>query len=344
MSWDPKLHPRLPAGHDGGEFTHAEGWIHQLSSAIGAPDRKPIVHGRDRVTASDGKSANRFPAGRLQEHWKAMGTRAEFDDRLDMIYDMQGYHTKPTVVSGDELRHLVDREGWKEVWRGVGKLLGDSPARYAEDFRTGEKHYAGIGYHGNGTYTSTDKDDAYDYTSDPSVGILHIAISPDARIAEYGEGPVWDDYMKSLEFTPDQTEPTDTQRVLGDFGRYAALRGFDAVVSPGGYSRSYGPPGTAPYDHYIILNRGVVAVERAKPVQSKHPFDALPAPQMNGPGVPEYMKGAKLTTARELGTNAALRNTVEYFDDDDQQWAEAGTIKWAADIPPSVTVMIRKRP
>jgi SPP1 gp7 family putative phage head morphogenesis protein len=77
---------------------------------------------------------------------------AEEDSLLAAIYDRVGAHAKPTYATFEQVDTLVG-EGFEEVWRGGG--------HHIEDFMTGERHYAGTGIYGDGTYMfSMSKSDA----------------------------------------------------------------------------------------------------------------------------------------------------------------------------------------
>jgi hypothetical protein len=229
----------------------------------------------------------RIPGERIASH---RGEADEGPDRmLGEVYRLQGYHTKPEVLPAEQMDRRV-ASGWTEVFRGFGDL--PDAKRYVEDFRSGDEHYPGLGVRGNGTYSTTVFQEAHEYTDPPISdeawtalsdeqmyemdaslaadhtkwpGILRMAISPHARIADYNPtygppGQLWDEFMADRAAAREQSR--DDLAAIQDLGRYAALRGYDAIRIPGGLGSIFGMDDETA-DHYIILNRGAVAVQAA---------------------------------------------------------------------------------
>lgn len=172
------------------------------------------------------------------------------DPALGDIAGKQGFDAKPAVGSAADVDAVVARGG-VELYRGV------TEARFAEEFRTGD-YFPGLGLYGNGTYTSTARSTAAEYANGKADGVARMALTPEARTTTLSElermmeadgisvGPSW--------------APNDRDRVLGDPGRYAASKGYDAyTIDPGS---SAGINLGAGEQWWVVLNRGAVVVQR----------------------------------------------------------------------------------
>ena len=205
---------------------------------------------------------------------------------LSMVYDKYGYHAKP-LVSAKEFKRLKD-DGQPVIYRGVkdfkdpkGNRGGTVTAQEAiEDFKTGDRHWAGQGIYGNGTYSSTVRERAQSYAGGNSNNIFSMVIRPEAKIIG------WEDLRKMMS---DEYEAIEAKyedlinavRQSGDFDSMIerevrklkdeldyALEALDMDES--GYAASRG------YDiiereitnlalsnderYYIVLNRSAVVV------------------------------------------------------------------------------------
>jgi hypothetical protein len=306
--------------------------LHKLGDAItGRSPQRDLSHDKETLD---------YAAGALPK--TELGRKTGRDEVLARIYERQGFHAKPEVVAPTELDRRI-AAGWIEMHRGFGV----NPD-HVEAFRTGDEHYPGFGVHANGSYTSRDRSFAdyarFEQGIEPEqwATVGRMALSPDARVVDL-YGPEWKAWSDAQGDHP----PTDEHaQVMDDFGRYAALRGYDAVRIPGGYQSDRGfdsaqdmTPG--PSDHYAILNRGAVAVQTQAEV---HPFDRHDRPEMGGSGTPAYMVGAKFIDAPDLIKNKKLQGAVEVFDLKTKTWmsyAEAHRTWLTGD---SGNLMIRKRP
>lgn len=258
--WNPVDHPRGPGGRFVKKGTGTAAWAAQISGRIGAGrgEHQP-VRGRDIRDELDYGAIHRS-VGDIG--LRRFGVRSLWDDQgdraLEQIYDVQGFHAKPEVVSESELDRRI-ASGWTEIWRGFGK---QNEGLYAELFRTGDRHYPGLGVRGNGTYAAfgpdamsqasayTNADSAADWRGVP--GLARMAISPDAKIVHANDL----DYVDEVRGPVGQSgERLSRGMVLADAGRLAAAMGYDAIEIGRGQGRG----------SYIILNRSVLAVQEARP-------------------------------------------------------------------------------
>lgn len=188
------------------------------------------------------------------------------DLSLAAIGQLQGYDGKPRVVSKAELDRLVE-DGHPEMFRGVTDSVDGSVSarQILEETRSGHAWY-GTGIYGNGYYWG-DNDLAAHYAkplrSTQKGEVARAVLGPDAKVIDY-----WKDldsehreYMASLKGHPDEALLRD---VYGDPGRYAAARGYDAIlIAPDSLSEKLGqkPRGERPW--YNILNRTALVIEEA---------------------------------------------------------------------------------
>ncbi len=291
MTWDETKHPRLPHGPGGGEFVHPGGWLHKLGDVItGRPAQRDLSHDEDTL---DRAAAAMPGAGQ----WHPDGG----DRTLGEIYKAQGFDAKPEVVSHDELDARV-AAGWTEMWRGMSAPKFVEEFRYGDHYPGFGTHasgtyaarevedtqdYAGAPGLNHDLPLSAPENDAawsaYYEGQAPPVRtwdtVTRMALRPDARVALL-YGPEWEAWHDQLNdsseelnrqvdaggLTKDQAKLLERRHaVLQDFGRWAALKGYDAIIIPGGYGSDRGPKHftgwvPSPTDHYAILNRGAVAV------------------------------------------------------------------------------------
>jgi ADP-ribose pyrophosphatase YjhB (NUDIX family) len=184
---------------------------------------------------------------------------------LHAIQDIRGFNAKPTVVSKNDMDALVAKGDHIEVLRGLAaNAKPNVSARrvvdtLAEQFRTGD-HYPGYGIFGSGTYTDSTKgygNIASKYASGQRGGggsdagaTLRMAIPKDAKIVKFSELQ-----SKVPHAPPDFTDHGPSSYNSNDDwrGMHAALAGYDAIHMD---NHGYG------HDFYVILNRGVVTVQR----------------------------------------------------------------------------------
>lgn len=200
------------------------------------------------------------------------------DAILGRIYEKQGFNAKPTLLSKEDFDKEIGRGKHIEVFRGVTEKA------HADDFKTGDTHYPGKGIYGNGTYTSDQIDTANKYANalNANGAVMRIGLRKDAKIIDYNElrdemmanqvgllnyNPItvarkqgekngWSDKKITEEFTRLSLEKHELEKkankIFADDGRYAALRGYDAIQATFQRGESY----------YIILNRGKLIVEK----------------------------------------------------------------------------------
>lgn len=269
-AWREADHPRNP---NSGEFVSKEGWATKVSAAL-QPYFRPR-QGRDiRGELDYEKLAERVEA-------TARGT-AVGDLALGDIYEAQGFHGRPRLVSAAEMDQLL-ASGHTELFRGIadadrfGPQAGLTGADFAIQFRKGDTHYPGLGMHGNGSYTTTWQLEARGY-SDPGdskfrdsafedskhwPGVVRMALPPNARVISQSE-------LRSLHARElARSAPHESwqrayarRQVMADAGRFAAALGYDAIdlgpMSTAG-TQIVGAPKTR--NHYIILNRSILTVQ-----------------------------------------------------------------------------------
>jgi len=245
LNLERKFDPHQPRDPHTGEWTKAGGTAGSRPTLFDDLDKDP--QWRSWLTSS---GLDRKGAGE--------------DQVLHEICKRQGFDAKPQVVSEDELQSRI-KNGDTELWRGV------TDESYAEQFRTGD-YFAGRGIVGNGTYTSTEKDEAVDYTGragSVDKQMLHLALRKDAKVIKLDDviqSASAEDRMSrarkmvAARRAGDKNEGTyqeDMKDLVLDPGRWAALRGYDAIETGQGTGRYAA-------DNFIILNRGALSVAAAR--------------------------------------------------------------------------------
>lgn len=175
------------------------------------------------------------------------------DPFLDALARGNGFDGKPTVVADSAFDKLAANPRRQELWRGIDGSDGD----FAEQFRTGN-YFAGRGKQGSGTYSSIDPGETFEYAGD-TPQVIRMLLSKDARVVDY------EDVAEQMEAAREKVQAlraagklsqNQADRMLNghliDEGRYAASRGWDAMVARG----------TDHSDHYIVLNRSKVTVSK----------------------------------------------------------------------------------
>lgn len=222
-----------------------------------------------------------------------------YDLHMARIASEQGFDNRPQVGTREQVDAAV-AAGWREVWRGVQNFhgSGDNEQRLAVDIngdlREG-RFQPGRGHYGNGVYTSVRRMTAETYrgreprgnhpehgTSDFSEAdlegvaaedsLLRIAIDPAARTVDY------DDLIRErdawMAANPDLAASDAARNVLTDPGRFAAARGYDAMVVRGRADGSFYPgweqmddyenTGPTAADQWVVFNRTVMMIQRAE--------------------------------------------------------------------------------
>jgi len=168
----------------------------------------------------------------------------------------------PKLVSPDELDKIV-AEGHRELWRGV------SQKDFADKFKSGE-YFAGTGIYGDGTYTAYGPrqiDIVSGYAGSEDGCIIRMAIDKDAKIITIDDlKREMSDYLnelsaesaKKLSAIPKgdkdlylrfSAENSVKMIVANDPGKFAALKGYDAIDIP---SENY----------MVVINRKALYVHK----------------------------------------------------------------------------------
>jgi hypothetical protein len=236
------------------------------------------THGR----WSSGKTYDQFLSEAAEIKDKAYEERKlRFGDNvLYEMYDRAGYNALPTVVTSTEFDALVE-SGSEELFRGFGgwnpdgKDFDSAAQGYIDEFRYGE-YYAGVGVFGNGTYAGI-KDSVWNIVSDPDDepntihNVIRLTMKPGSKIISYKEAQILHmadikklfesdrmELKKYPEWNEKRLEIQDNQHkrheVINDLGRWAVMRGYDAIRIPG-------PSQLMSEVYYNILNRGQVVVQ-----------------------------------------------------------------------------------
>lgn len=219
---------------------------------------------------------------------------AHTDDALGEILAKQGFDAAPEVVTRAEFDRAVAAGEVTESFRGLRPPAksrpnaNKTPEQLAEEYRRGPVH-PGIGINGNGTYVAMRRGDAEYYGGTVlriglkkgarTIGADDLDAEMDAYFAgakrSRSSGYVRDLEAKLVSKLSTASTPRaranarrefrglvgsqDADRSISvnrDPGRFAALRGYDAIEIP----KSRSPDNHA---EMIILNRGAVIVEEA---------------------------------------------------------------------------------
>lgn len=230
--WEESEHPRRADGRFREKGT--VDWSRLVSERLGAPgghvDR---VEGRDLLGELTEADFEHLAGITPSLYAVASGQAPEGDRALGQIWARQGFDGPPQVVDEATLQQAID-SGWTSMWRAVNEVdLGlttyQTAEQVAEKLRTGQVR-PGLGGAGNGTYFAPDR--AKDNMSYYGQAVIHAALSPDARtigLSELRELMEADGITADVLFG-DESSWTARQRVLADAGRYAALRGYDAIL------------------------------------------------------------------------------------------------------------------
>ena len=233
MKWDEAEHPRREDGRFRRKGT--ADWSRLVSERLGTPgghvDR---VEGRDLLGELADADWEALAEVTPSLYAVASGQAGPEGDRaLGQIWGRQGFDGSPRVVDEATLQQAID-SGWMSLWRAVNEVdLGlstyQTAEQVAEHLRTGVVR-PGLGGAGNGTYFAPDR--AKGNMRHYGEAILHAALSPDARtvgLSEIQDLMAADGITHELLYG-DEAQWTPRERVLADAGRYAAARGYDAIL------------------------------------------------------------------------------------------------------------------
>jgi len=280
----------------------------KLLADLGEPDS--LSPGKPKVKKSVAspkrrEGSRRIPGTDLLEQIAADfdgESKVEYEGRrrkaYDTPYDLQlaeigrrqgGFANTPSVATRDEMDSVITK-GWIELWRGVTPKGNATAADINGDFRDGP-YKPGRGIYGNGYYTSVRRVTAEgyrgrdpkgnlpasgkgDFTLDDLEGtvepdtLLRLALDPKARVADYDEMKA-----ESGRWLGEAGWASPAVAIFLDVGRYAATRGYDAMIVRGhadgslypGWERTFDDDNTGGLGHadqYVIFNRSAVMVQR----------------------------------------------------------------------------------
>ena len=153
----------------------------------------------------------------------------------------------------------------------AGQSGADKQTRFAKD----KKHYAGLGVLGNGTYAAeTPKNSASNYglktarnySNRAKDGTVRMTLDKDAKITTFkklaNDRTAFESKLISARNSGalKDKDYNYLKTMIGDAGRYGALRGFDAWHdSTGGYS---GASSQNPY--WVITNRSKIIIQNER--------------------------------------------------------------------------------
>jgi hypothetical protein len=170
------------------------------------------------------------------------------DKILKRIAQEQGFDALPNVIDKNEIDKRI-AYGEPELFRGV------SDEWYAEQLQNRE-YFAGTGVNGNGTYAAgySDKagrnnaiNTAFVYTQDKGV-VLRMTLDKSAKVANYKdiERELYNGALKNTNY---QALKDPLKILEADFGRYAAMLGYDAIF-------------VEDKKFYVVLNRTKLNIEK----------------------------------------------------------------------------------
>ena len=167
------------------------------------------------------------------------------DVELSLILEQQGFNALPKLVTSEEAQSL-ESSGWTRLYRGVASGEPERTAMFIESFEKGD-FYAGYGIFGNGTYTSTVRQTAMDYSGGRESGVMELLLNPKARVINYND-------LDNLRAEFNKARHNDSMDYLqSDMGRFAAMSGYDAIrVRSAGFD-------VENEDYLVILNRSSLA-------------------------------------------------------------------------------------
>lgn len=177
---------------------------------------------------------------------------------LSTVMEKAGYNVKPKVVSTDEFNSI---EG-ETIYRAV------IDEKFVDQYLNSDKHFAGTGIFGNGTYSTNKRESAEAYAgstnNNPDVinsRMLEMKLSPDAKVLSFNssrELKAWAQENLSKfkeEYENSGANPGELQQFnyqmsdTANWTNIAIMAGYDAI--------RFAPDGPTEY-FTIILNRGKV--------------------------------------------------------------------------------------
>lgn len=165
-----------------------------------------------------------------------------------------GYDALPKVVSKEEFEKLS--KGKVVLYRGVADMGDLKATDMVKQFKYG-KFFAGSGAYGNGSYADPEKREAEYYAYDTADGngkIMKMILKDNAKVVSYMD--ILTEYdktgIKREIILKKKREVEEYKNILGDVANYASIKGYDAIALNGFHGK----------EHYVILNRGKVIIEK----------------------------------------------------------------------------------
>ena len=199
------------------------------------------------------------------------GSGYQHNQMLERQYSRLGYDGQPELLDSDAFDDLLAlHPDMLRMGRGV-QAGADDALQYVDDFINGEKHYAGRGIFGDGTYTRVFTHDGLPGADTPGWiearaytarhgGAMDMALKPTAkvlRIEDWTKGPhvdAWKQYVREVDeaikrYTARTGRELPPQLVteMYDYSAWVVSQGYDAVHLTG-------------VDYLVVLNRSQVVV------------------------------------------------------------------------------------
>lgn len=262
---------------------HQPGKHNQASHGKGGAGKNTIVKGTDQTEWAADLTRDGYAKNELDGGYRAW---AGGDLQLAAIGKKQGFDGKPTKGSIED----TVRAGGTELHRGVmpHNKTKKSAESIVDDFKNGP-YEPGSGVYGNGYYFSNKSRVANHYAKGGKT--FRAALKPEAKVISDEDLKTqmknWQEQVKpktqsveelyKADFkTPkDQYSPRMVQEVMADPGRFAAMKGYDAIKVTGkqdgapvlkGEPKAKHPESGKFFsanDQYIVLNRTAIVVEEA---------------------------------------------------------------------------------
>lgn len=281
--WDAKIEPHIISNKTGKPAAESE------SVNLVTPEQAAkLLHRSDDLgqliavhpikldqptTGAGSNPIKKFLAGiqpAKEAYMKKLKAKGQSTGNPDMhiVQELRGFNAKPKVVSKTDMDALVAKGDHIEMLRGLtssssGRVSSKRKANImrnanimAEEFKTGD-HYPGFGCFGSGTYCDSNKGRSNaaisQYSNYGSGVVIRMAIPRTAKIVKFSE------LEKKCPNAPSDFQTYGSHSRDNCWrGMQAALAGYDAIhvdgnsVNHGSYGKGY----------YIILNRGIVTVQK----------------------------------------------------------------------------------
>lgn len=165
------------------------------------------------------------------------------------IADRQGFNGPPTVTSDIPEFEKIRSEGGIALFRGQGWVKAGGTGQHQSARLLYGDRFAGGG-HGVGTNMSNDAFNAAYYADDSPGATVGFLLRPAASVVSYPDlNAERDAYLESL---PPGRKFDAERAVYADLGRYAAARGYDAMVVRQGESPLLKRAGR---EEWVVFNR-----------------------------------------------------------------------------------------